>query len=498
MYHIVSTRGVGRGEPDNSSEDIGFRCAAAAEPVEEPEPYSGFMALPIDVDGNGLDQLYSFFDHHYPVGRGNEPYENPEIVMIYTGEERVDPENCTGGVNCYTGHRGVDYSWHLPKIWVDGKQETEVLAVADGTARLLPYDYYGGYAVEITHDTYFGKYLTVYRHLREYGRVAGEVSKGDVIGYIGDTGYKMPYHLHFEVRYDKNENDIFEYPGELVDPYGFPNIFKEDPWTVDPYNGPTSVWLWEFSPPSSAFVYTDVVQWFNNIRDVKLKIDAGTFEDIAVISLMIAPQPVYLENNSNGDSLRETNHIAVSSNHNFQITAATSVLGEEITSFLVPAELIIDYEDADVIYVDEETIDLYRWDVTNQIWIPSDGILDTTTNQIVTQTDQTGVFSLRGQAISPAPTITSVTPNIVCNTSESTIEITGTGFFDTTELYLGMGSLNVQYISPTSLTATLPSNYLPGVYSLYLENPDGQTARLENAITITGSIYLPMIVRSIQ
>jgi len=498
MYQIVSERR--RWEPDNSREDIGFRCAAAAEPVEGPEPYSGFMALPYphEPGENGLDLLWSFFDHEYPLGSSKEPTSGDinKTVMLYTGQKVVGiVTDCDGRKTCYSGHRGVDFTdrTRLP-------EGSPVLAAADGTASLLTWDYWGGYAVEIIHETKHGTYKTIYRHLLPDGLVGGEVTKGQQIGKLGSEGKASTGpHIHFEVYYDEDDDGIFKYPGELVDPYGFPNLFYEDPWTLlEPYYGPTSKWLWEFSPPGIAWIYNDFDQLFNSLRDIGLRIRAGTFDTSAIISIMNTIEPVSLDSIFPVSRLREVNIIPIGTNYTFQILAATSVLGEEITSFLVPAELTIDYEDADVIYVDEETIDLYRWNESNQTWIPFEGTLDTTSNQIIAQTDQTGVFSLRAEAIYTAPTITSITPNVVSNTSESTIEITGTGFFETTELYLGMGSLNVQYISPTSLTATLPSNYPPGVYSLYLENPDDQTARLENAMTITGSIYLPMIVRSIQ
>lgn len=58
---------------------------------------------------------------------------------------------------------------------------------------------YGNY-VKIKHDN--GMY-TLYAHLK-YGTVAVKngqrVSKGQVLGYMGNTGYSFGAHLHFEVR----------------------------------------------------------------------------------------------------------------------------------------------------------------------------------------------------------------------------------------------------------------------------------------------------------
>ena len=63
---------------------------------------------------------------------------------------------------------------------------------------------YGNY-VKIKHDN--GMY-TLYAHLR-YGSVAvkvgDRVTKGTVLGYMGNTGYSFGAHLHFEVR---NVNNV--------------------------------------------------------------------------------------------------------------------------------------------------------------------------------------------------------------------------------------------------------------------------------------------------
>lgn len=70
---------------------------------------------------------------------------------------------------------------------------------------------YGNY-VKIRHDN--GMY-TLYAHMK-YGsvevKVGQRVSKGQTLGYMGNTGYSFGAHLHFEVR-DENNN--------YIDPTGY-------------------------------------------------------------------------------------------------------------------------------------------------------------------------------------------------------------------------------------------------------------------------------------
>lgn len=71
---------------------------------------------------------------------------------------------------------------------------------------------YGNY-VKIKHDNGM---FTLYAHMK-YGSISvsvgQRVAKGQVIGYMGNTGYSFGAHLHFEVR---NENNVCVNPFEYI------------------------------------------------------------------------------------------------------------------------------------------------------------------------------------------------------------------------------------------------------------------------------------------
>ena len=67
---------------------------------------------------------------------------------------------------------------------------------------------YGNYVI-ISHD---GTYSTVYGHLASACVSVGDyVQQGQVIGYIGSTGWSTGAHLHFEVRVNGVRNDPMNY-----------------------------------------------------------------------------------------------------------------------------------------------------------------------------------------------------------------------------------------------------------------------------------------------
>ncbi len=94
-------------------------------------------------------------------------------------------------------HNGIDIAGSA----IYGKP---IVAAADGQVTLSSYNSggYGNY-VMINHgkDSSGTNYTTVYAHMSSRAVSAGKyVTKGQIIGYVGSTGYSTGPHLHFEIR----------------------------------------------------------------------------------------------------------------------------------------------------------------------------------------------------------------------------------------------------------------------------------------------------------
>jgi murein DD-endopeptidase MepM/ murein hydrolase activator NlpD len=97
---------------------------------------------------------------------------------------RVDPIYRTARF-----HEGMDFSADIG---------TPVYATADGTVALAQWHSGYGNLVEVNHGY---NYVTRYAHLSKYTVSAGQkVKRGDLVGYVGNTGKSTGPHLHYEVR----------------------------------------------------------------------------------------------------------------------------------------------------------------------------------------------------------------------------------------------------------------------------------------------------------
>ena len=103
-------------------------------------------------------------------------------------------------------HKGMDFS---------APTGTPIYAPSDG--KVIRVDSRSaGYGKHIRIDHGFG-YVTLFAHLSKYNvRRGQQVKRGDVIGFVGNTGRSVAPHLHYEIRKDgKHLNPINFYYGDL-------------------------------------------------------------------------------------------------------------------------------------------------------------------------------------------------------------------------------------------------------------------------------------------
>ena len=90
--------------------------------------------------------------------------------------------------NTSTGHRAIDYA---------AKAGTPIRATADGTVVMAGWDGPYGNKVSIRHNA---TYTTNYAHQSRMAVKRGQkVEQGQVIGYVGSTGFSTGPHLHYEM-----------------------------------------------------------------------------------------------------------------------------------------------------------------------------------------------------------------------------------------------------------------------------------------------------------
>ena len=104
-------------------------------------------------------------------------------------------------------HEGVDFTADIG---------TPIYATGDGVVTRAEINRQGyGIMVEIDHG--YG-YVTRYAHMSEFKvRRGQEVSRGEVIGLVGNTGTSTAPHLHYEVKYnDRAVNPVYYFHNDLT------------------------------------------------------------------------------------------------------------------------------------------------------------------------------------------------------------------------------------------------------------------------------------------
>jgi len=141
-----------------------------------------------------------------------QPIRNDDLTRIASGYGiRTDPFDKSRKM-----HSGMDFS---------APRNTPVYAASNGTivradSRAI------GYGKHIRIDHGYG-YLTLYAHLNSYNVRRGQkVKKGDIIGFVGNTGRSKGVHLHYEVHKDGKKVNPVNYFYSNLTPEEFDEILK--------------------------------------------------------------------------------------------------------------------------------------------------------------------------------------------------------------------------------------------------------------------------------
>lgn len=131
---------------------------------------------------------------------------------------------------------------HVPKahLAVDyaAPAGTPIYAASDGKIVTRTYGNGAGNYIAIRHNSV---YQTVYMHMSKFGKykVGDYVNQGDVIGYVGSTGWSTGPHLHYEVHENGRKINPLHFdppPAEPVDSANMDRFNQEKrPW-IDKIN----------------------------------------------------------------------------------------------------------------------------------------------------------------------------------------------------------------------------------------------------------------------
>jgi murein DD-endopeptidase MepM/ murein hydrolase activator NlpD len=131
-----------------------------------------------------------------------QPVSNKQLIALASGfGMRIHPVYKVKKM-----HTGIDFAASIG---------TPIYATADGIIDQLEVSFSGyGKMIEIDHG--FG-YRTRYAHMHGFAVKKGQkVKRGDLIGYVGDTGLSTAPHLHYEVFVNgKHVNPVYYFFNDL-------------------------------------------------------------------------------------------------------------------------------------------------------------------------------------------------------------------------------------------------------------------------------------------
>jgi murein DD-endopeptidase MepM/ murein hydrolase activator NlpD len=141
----------------------------------------------LDIEKQSFDELEAMADDKIRMWASRpaiQPINNKQLDRLHmTYGTRFHPI-----LNIVREHKGLDFT---------ASKGTPVYATGDGKVEMAYFSSTFGNVIYLNHG--YG-YETRYAHLSKFGVTQGQkVKRGQVIGYVGNTGTSVSDHLHYEV-----------------------------------------------------------------------------------------------------------------------------------------------------------------------------------------------------------------------------------------------------------------------------------------------------------
>lgn len=387
---------------DMVSDVQGWAVGSGGTILSYSSPPTPFLDLPIDYsdttfakvaqgNGNGAGTngcVNSWFDHQYPTYDGS-PNNSAPGMQRWDGSYFSDGNGI--GLGWYDGHAGVDFCRQV---------STNAVAAADGNVISVTSDcvegdrYCGGQLGNNVWIDHGNGYVTIYGHLAQVNVIAlGHISKGNSVGQIGNTGRSDGAHLHFEVRYDADDNGQWS-DSETVDPYGWnplsdPN--QTDPWSVKSHY----LWLYPLNEQVTMDSMGGAISSVSGATNVSFP--SGALTSLVTVDIWEAPPVAGASAQLRSVGLSPWVRVLewLSGNNNVMATTA-------VNEFEQPVTLTIDYSEADLTHLDESQLAIHWWDSVNNEWQVLSTSVNTVQKTAIVQTTQIGNFDLQAPLLCSA------------------------------------------------------------------------------------------------
>lgn len=367
-------------------------------PKAEVEPFLDLPFTYTDFTKN-INKISSFFDHEYPLlgyPYYTEPTGTKNTTVNYLGVKLPEPNLY------YSSHNGIDFAVALG---------SPVLATASGYAS-YSYGSGSGNMIKIKHVNGFE---TWYMHLKKEGLIINSldgkvwVEQGDIIGYVGMTGNTTGPHIHFSLIKNQNANNTYydDFPDGLVDPFGWQNKSYNDPWNgyswtdaIRTHIGSKSFYLWEKNLKTGESILNNKSSVINQ-EGVSVNLAENTTQKSGIFYLIFTPFMDFL-------NLKWLKGFGV-------VLGASDVAGNDLPTLDKEAEISIDYSNADLENINEESLKVFTLDDSLETLVPTDSTINTETKKISFLSSKLGKFAVYGEKkdITPPQTQITVTGNVL-------------------------------------------------------------------------------------